>query len=154
MVDCAECGRNFNGAVLKACPACQAVHSLARALNERKRADDTEHRKASLAYLDLERVTTLQELPGYRTVRSRGLVFALQGASGLTAGGKGREAASRATRDFLEEARRMGANAVLGVHTAAFGAGGGITNILGGDAVGIVLVGTAAVVEALPESSI
>ena len=44
-------------------------------------------------------------------------------------------------------AARLGANAILGLRSSAFGAAGGITSAFGGDAVGVLLMGTAVTVE-------
>ena len=40
-----------------------------------------------------------------------------------------------------------GANAVVGLTGNTFGAGGGITSAIGGDAVGVLLMGTAVQIE-------
>jgi hypothetical protein len=45
------------------------------------------------------------------------------------------------------------ANAIVGLHASTFGAHGGITNVLGGDAVGVLLMGTAVIVEPLGDMS-
>lgn len=100
-----------------------------------------------------DRVTTLSGLPGYRTVHALGVVNALDSASGFTAGSKGNTALSSALAMLYERAAELGGNAVLGLVTSTFGAGGGITKGLGGDAVGVLLLGTAAVVEPVPTES-
>lgn len=64
-----------------------------------------------------------------------------------TAGWKGRQAWGRVIADLGEQASAMGANAVVGATASAFGAGGGVTNVIGGDAVGVLLMGTAVTVE-------
>ena len=46
-----------------------------------------------------------------------------------------------------ESADAMGANAIVGLSGSPFGAGGGITSAFGGDAVGILLLGTAVEIE-------
>jgi uncharacterized protein YbjQ (UPF0145 family) len=94
-----------------------------------------------------ERVTTLQELPGYRVTRVLGVVTDLSAASGFTASMKGQSALTDSMRRLRSNAAAMGANAVLALTSSAFGAAGGITSAFGGDAVGILLVGTAVVVE-------
>lgn len=85
----------------------------------------------------------MDSLPGYTVVESLGIVVALSSNSGWTAASKGNNALDNALASLRENAARLGANAVLGVSTAAFGAHGGITSGLGGDAVGILLMGTA-----------
>lgn len=45
----------------------------------------------------------------------------------------------------------MHADAVVGLTSSAFGAAGGITSGFGGDAVGVLLIGTAVLVEPLSE---
>ena len=94
----------------------------------------------------VDRVTTLAELPGHDTVRSLGVVTMLTSASGLTAESKGNSALSTAMQSFNARAAGMGANAILGFSASTFGAGGGITSAFGGDAVGVLLTGTAVVV--------
>lgn len=105
------------------------------------------------AAVPLSRTTTLQALPGHRVVRVHGLVTELVGAAGLTAGMKGREALSGATAGLRISAHEMGANAILGLTASTFGAGGGLTNVFGGDAVGVLLMGTAVFVEQDPTLS-
>jgi uncharacterized protein YbjQ (UPF0145 family) len=97
------------------------------------------------------RVTTLDSLPGHRLVRSLGPITALIGSSGFTANSKGHDALAGARGELLAAADSVGANAVLGLTACTFGAGGGITSVFGGDAVGVMLMGTAAVVE--PDST-
>lgn len=95
------------------------------------------------------RITTLNSLPGHEITESLGLVSALQSSSGFTAGAKGRTALGAVLTEFSQQALAVGANAVVGVHFATFGAAGGITSALGGDAVGVLMVGTAVVAEPL-----
>jgi uncharacterized protein YbjQ (UPF0145 family) len=92
-------------------------------------------------------VTTLPFLPGFRTVRSLGVVSELGAASGFTATMKGEDAVAKATSAMRSQALNMGANAILGLSASTFAAGGGITNVFGGDAVGVLFLGTAVVVE-------
>ena len=93
-----------------------------------------------------DRITTLPHIPGHMVVDTKGLVVSLDSASGWTAGWKGRQAWARVIADLGEQASAMGANAVVGATASAFGAGGGVTNIVGGDAVGVLLMGTAVIV--------
>jgi len=105
-----------------------------------------EHAKT---HVSMAKVTTLHDVPGFRTVESYGIVSVLAAASGFTAGTKGNDALARAQGQLLGQATEMGANAVVGVVGSSFGAGGGITSAFGGDAVGIMLMGTAVRVEPL-----
>lgn len=93
-----------------------------------------------------DRITTFDHLPGHSVTRVLGPVSVLSGASGLTATTKGNTALDRATSQLREAAASLGANAVIGLNASAFGAAGGITGVLGGDAVGVLLIGTAVVV--------
>lgn len=95
------------------------------------------------------RLVTLPQLPGHRIDAVHGLVSGVGSLSGWTAASKGRGALERAFPELLAAAERLGANAVVGVQATTFAAGGGITNVVGGDAVGVLLVGTA--VTARPE---
>lgn len=98
--------------------------------------------------LSRSRVVTLSELPGHRITKVHGVVSGVGALSGWTAAEKGRGAVDRAFPDLLASAQQLGANAVIGLQGSPFGAGGGITNMLGGDAVGVLLIGTA--VTAIP----
>lgn len=97
--------------------------------------------------VDPKMVTTLQSLPGHRTVAVLGVVSELSATSGWTATSKGGTALENAMLQLRRTAASMGANAILGVVASSFGAGGGITNMLGGDAVGVLLLGTAVATE-------
>jgi uncharacterized protein YbjQ (UPF0145 family) len=88
-------------------------------------------------------LVTVDQIPGYEITEIVGLVSQLVGSSGLTAGVKGREAKSGALRALRESARKMDADAVIGINFSAFGAAGGLTNMFGGDAVGVLVSGTA-----------
>ncbi len=94
-------------------------------------------------------VTTLPTLPGYQVTKVHGIVSELTSASGWTAASKGNTALNRAIDDVRASASALSANAVVGLAATAFGAHGGITNIVGGDAVGVLLLGTAVSVEPL-----
>jgi uncharacterized protein YbjQ (UPF0145 family) len=94
-----------------------------------------------------EFVTTLPTLPGYRIVRVVGVVTELAATSGLTAAAKGTSALERGMAALRSSAAAMHANAIIGLTGSSFGAAGGITSAFGGDAVGVLLIGTAAVVE-------
>jgi len=77
----------------------------------------------------------------------------LTGSSGFTATMKGNEALSVAMEGLRRTAAEMGANALVGVTATTFGAKGGITSAFGGDAVGVLLLGTAVTVEEEAASS-
>jgi uncharacterized protein YbjQ (UPF0145 family) len=97
----------------------------------------------------LDRVTTLATLPGYLITKGLGVVTELSATSGLTATMKGTAALDAAMTALCSTAGAMRANAIVGLTSSVFGAGGGITSAFGGDAVGVLLVGTAVVVEPL-----
>jgi uncharacterized protein YbjQ (UPF0145 family) len=92
-------------------------------------------------------LTTIDYVPGHQITEVLGLVTQLVGSSGLTAGVKGREAKSGALRALKNSAISMDANAVIGIQFSAFGASGGLTNVFGGDAVGVLVSGTAVRIE-------
>ena len=97
-------------------------------------------------------LVTIDYVPGHRIVEVLGLVTQLVGSSGLTAGVKGREAKSGALRALSKSAKQMDADAVIGIQFSAFGAGGGLTNVFGGDAVGVLVSGTAVRIEQISNS--
>lgn len=103
---------------------------------------------SSLAFFPVsaEMVVTLPSMPGCDVIRVHGVVTALGSNSGWTASAKGANALHKAMEDLRLQAGQMGANAILGLTTSAFGANGGITDIVGGDAVGVLLSGTAVTV--------
>ncbi|MDQ1250073.1 MAG: hypothetical protein QG597_4451 [Actinomycetota bacterium] len=103
--------------------------------------------------VDVARVTTLAALPGHRILAAHGTVSMLSGSSGLTATTKGNEALSGAMTGLRWAASEMGGNAIVGLQCSSFGAAGGITSAFGGDAVGVLLLGTAVTVEADTHSS-
>jgi hypothetical protein len=90
-------------------------------------------------------------VPGHRTAHTHGVVSQLSATSGWTATNKGSGALQKALLELRRTAGRMGANAVVGLTSSGFGAGGGITSVFGGDAVGVLLIGTAVTVE--PENA-
>lgn len=94
-----------------------------------------------------ESVTTLQAIPGSTTRRSLGIVTALSSNASWTATHKGSTALELAITELRTAAYNLGANAVVGLQVASFGAAGGITSVVGGDAVGILLMGTAVQVD-------
>jgi uncharacterized protein YbjQ (UPF0145 family) len=109
---------------------------------------DAEHVSATAAEaIPPARVATLHQLPGYRIVSVRGPVSELSATSGLTATMKGTSALESAMSQLRRTAAAMQANAIVGLTSSVFGAAGGITSAFGGDAVGVLLIGTAVVVE-------
>jgi uncharacterized protein YbjQ (UPF0145 family) len=92
------------------------------------------------------RVTTLQSLPGHRITEVHGVVSILSGSSGFTATAKGNEALAAAMLGLRTSAADLGGNAVVGLTGSSFGAAGGITSAFGGDAVGVLLLGTSVTV--------
>jgi len=87
-----------------------------------------------------EFVTTLHEYPGYRIVECFGIVAAVDTSAGKGAGEKGRGSLNAAFGDLCEAAAKRGANAIIAVQFANFGASlGGMM----GDAVGTSVIGTA-----------
>jgi len=97
-------------------------------------------------------VTTLATLPGFRITKVFGLVSEVGATSGFTASTKGTNALSITTEQLRRSATAMGANAIVGLQGSPFGAGGGITSAFGGDAVGVLLMGTAVWVEPEPNT--
>jgi uncharacterized protein YbjQ (UPF0145 family) len=102
---------------------------------------------AATAPIAMEMVTTLDFIPGYAIERSCGLVTELTSAAGFTAASKGKDALGSAMPSLLAQARKVGGNAIVGLQATTFAAAGGITHALGGDAVGVLLMGTAVLVE-------
>lgn len=101
----------------------------------------------SPALVDEDRVTTLQMLPGHRITSLHGVVTELTATSGWTATSKGNSALKNAMKALRTTAGALSANAIVGLSATTFAAGGGITTVFGGDAVGVLLVGTAVTVE-------
>ena len=92
-------------------------------------------------------VCTTDLLPCHRITSILGVVTELSASSGWTATDKGNVALDDALRRLRPTAGRLGANAIVGLTGGPFGAKGGVTSALGGDAVGILLMGTAVTVE-------
>jgi uncharacterized protein YbjQ (UPF0145 family) len=138
MTTCTTCGREYNRIRLSSCPACRAQRS-------------TQANSPALPMysggVSTSMVTTLPHLPGYSIVRALGPVSVLSGSSGFTATSKGNTALNAAMKSLRDAAGGMRANAIVGLNASAFGAAGGITSAFGGDAVGVLLVGTAVLVE-------
>ena len=96
------------------------------------------------------RVTTLSSLPGFRIIEVHGVVSMLTGASGFTATMKGNEVLAASMHGLQIAAADMGGNAIVGLSGSSFGAAGGVTTVFGGDAVGVLLLGTSVTVEEDP----
>jgi uncharacterized protein YbjQ (UPF0145 family) len=93
-------------------------------------------------------VTTLQIFPGHRIVKVHGVVSELSATSGFTAAAKGNSALNEAMAAIRASAgQTFGANAIVGLTASTFSAGGGITSAFGGDAVGVLITGTAVTLE-------
>lgn len=93
--------------------------------------------------IGMDRMTTLPDFPGYVITKVHGVVTELSSNSGWTAATKGNNALDDAMFSLRNSAEQMSANAVVGLSATTFAANGGITNIVGGDAVGVLLLGTA-----------
>lgn len=87
------------------------------------------------------------EIAGYSIKENLGIATELTSASGWTASAKGNSALNRAFYGFVRNSSRMGGNAIVSVSISTFGAAGGITSMVGGDAVGVLITGTVVIVE-------
>ena len=128
------CGREYNSAVLLQCPACGTPPGA-----DPGRTSPTQMTRG----VTEGRVTTLPTLPGHEIIEALGVVTNLSANSGWTATSKGNNALSQALSGLRSSATALGANAIVGLVGGPFGAHGGITSGFGGDAVGILLMGTA-----------
>ena len=108
--------------------------------------------RADLDAVDESMVCTTDAIPGYRIVSVLGIVTELSANSGWTATSKGNIALAESLQRLRMTAAGMGANAIVGLSGSPFGAKGGVTSVVGGDAVGILLLGTAVVVESEGQS--
>lgn len=97
-------------------------------------------------------MTTLPILPGYRVTANYGIVTTVGAHAGLTAQSKGLVAQYNGFMELSKQADALGANAIIGLRASAFAAGGGLTNVFGGDAVGVLMLGTAVYVAPDPAS--
>lgn len=134
------CGREYNAGRLDKCPACGS------------RPGQTPGTPVPVepTGVPTARVTTQDALPGFEIVRSFGVVTNLSANSGWTATSKGNNALDMALAGLRRTAGELGANAVVRLSGGPFGAHGGLTSGFGGDAVGILLMGTAVRVIELP----
>lgn len=151
-IDMAKCWQHTPDAAAPSCPMCQEFYGVtpppAPAPPPPKRPANTY--RAPLAH---SRMTTLPELPMSRIIKVCGLVSYVAADSGWTATSKGNNALEGAFDEIGRQASDLGADAVVGIALAAFGARGGVTSVVGGDAVGIALVGTAVVTERVDSES-
>ena len=97
--------------------------------------------------IDLKMISGRSEIAGYTIKENLGIATELTSASGWTAASKGNSALHRAFYGFIRNASKMGGNAIVSVSISTFGAGGGITSVVGGDAVGVLITGTVVKVE-------
>lgn len=140
------------------CPMCVQFYGIAPAPREPRDNGPTpssrtmpNRRERPAEPLPPERMTTLESLPNHRIVRVCGLVSYVSSDSGWTASTKGNNALEGAFQEIGRQGRSLQADAIVGVSISAFGARGGVTSMVGGDAVGIAIVGTAVVTEPLEE---
>lgn len=103
--------------------------------------------RADLHSVDESMVCTTDVIPGHRIVSVLGIVTELSANSGWTATSKGNTALAESLQRLRLTAAGMGANAIVGLCGSPFGARGGVTSVVGGDAVGVLLLGTAVVAE-------
>ena len=130
MAKCVSCSGSVGfSAPLGLCPSCYAARK--------------EHRDAPVM-ISREMMTTLPTLPGHAVLQNCGVVSVLTATSGWTAAAKGNEALGNAWQELSVAAgKQEGANAVVGIAAAPFAAKGGITSVVGGEAVGILITGSA-----------
>lgn len=128
---------NGHSVIVTSCSACWEERSRSLSAGGGNRSPEPE------SIVDPKLVTTLDRSPGYRTITALAVVSELSATSGWTASAKGGAALGNAMWELRRTAVSMGANAIVGVIASSFGARGGITSMLGGDAVGVLLMGTA-----------
>lgn len=88
-------------------------------------------------------MVSTDSLPGYRITKVLGLVTSVDSDATWTASSKGQYALDAALAALVAQAKAVNADAVIGLHMAAYGARGGVTSVVGGDAVGVIAWGTA-----------
>jgi len=94
--------------------------------------------------VDAELVTTLPELPGHTIVAVHGIAADIAAGTGKVARSKAIESFQEAMLGMRRSAASKGANAIVGLRIANFGASAGGAF---GDAVGTTLMGTAVTVK-------
>lgn len=126
------------------CPNCDAVYDRQFSACPKCRKENAGNVRV---YVPSNRIVTLDHIPGHRIASVVGLVTTVSASSIWTASAKGHQAKDDAVTALQDAAAAQGANAVVGVTASSFGARGGLTSVVGGDAVGVLFVGTAVVVE-------
>ena len=96
--------------------------------------------------IPIEMLVTTQEVPGFRTEKSLGLIATMESGSGgaLFAGGMGRIAGKYLFERFTAIAKERGANAVVAMAFLPFGSRGAIMS-----ETGVLISGTAVLVSPL-----
>jgi uncharacterized protein YbjQ (UPF0145 family) len=92
--------------------------------------------------------STLESIPGYEVVEHHGVVGTVASTAGKRAVKKGSDSLQGAMQDLRERAWNQGANAIVGLHAAPFGAS---TGGMMGDAVGVLLLGTAVTIRRIED---
>jgi uncharacterized protein YbjQ (UPF0145 family) len=118
-----------------------------RCNRSRMHAVEPDENQKKRSWINKGMISTTSSIAGYAVKEQFGVVVELSSASGWTASSKGNSALSQAFAGLVKSAIDLGANAIVSVSFTSFGAGGGITSIVGGDAVGILITGTAVYVE-------
>lgn len=88
-------------------------------------------------------MVSTDSLPGYTITKVLGLVSSVDSDAVWTASSKGQNALDASLAALVVQARSLNADAIIGLHMAAYGARGGVTSMVGGDAVGVIVWGTA-----------
>lgn len=88
-------------------------------------------------------MVSTDSLPGYTITKVLGLVSSVDSDAVWTASSKGQNALDASIAALVAQAKSINADAIIGLHMAAYGARGGVTSMVGGDAVGVIVWGTA-----------
>jgi len=145
---CDTCGFSYNTKRNEHCPLCSSRESTGNC----PKCGDEAHVGDCAAGLQLNMVTTLSSVPNFCIVEHLGFVSAITSNVGVLPGAtvskQGNSALSQAMFELMASARQMGANAIVGVQTTAYSANKGS---IGGDSVGILVSGSAVIVEELDQ---
>ena len=145
---CDTCGFSYNTKRTERCPLCSSRETTGNC----PKCGDVAHEGDCAAGLQLDMVTTLSTIPNFRIVEHVGFVSALTSnvslMPGSTVSKQGNSALSQAMFELMASAGQLGANAIVGVQTSAYSATKGS---LGGDSVGILVTGSAVIVDELDE---
>ena len=141
-----------DGTTARYCPKCSSRLVHIDTFEGRRAVAAADAERSAAPPIRRDRISTLPSLPGHSIIAVHGVVSEVAATSGWTATSKGSSALDNAMNRLMASAGLMSANAVVGLSASAFGAGGGITNVLGGDAVGVLLLGTAVTVEPSKEA--